>query len=157
MHLDLLAFILIPHLLHQFERMFNILWRFVSFSASKTRSSANSNDDIIASLQWTPNPTEFISSTRSFINVENSEGERMQPCLTPFWISNQSVSLLLTLTALSTFSYKDLIRSKKGPLIPNLCSILCQSATLLTESNAFLKSTKQAKVSCHCEYNHDCQ
>ena len=80
MHLVLHEFILIPHLLHQFERMFSIPCRFISFSAKITRSSTNSSDEIIFSLQWTPNPAVLISSARSFINIDNSMGERMQPC-----------------------------------------------------------------------------
>ena len=72
------------------------------------------------SLHWTPNSAVLISSARSFMNIENSVGERMQPCFTPFWISNQSVRSLLTLTALSTLSYNDLIRFRNGPFIPNL-------------------------------------
>ena len=43
----------------------------------------NISDEIVISLQLSPNPAVLISSIRSFINIENSEGERMQPCLTP--------------------------------------------------------------------------
>ena len=36
----------------------------------------------------------LISQTRSFTNTENSVGDKLSPCLTPFLQSNQSVSLL---------------------------------------------------------------
>ena len=114
-----LEFILTPHLLHQFERMFIIPWRFISFSARITRSSSNSSDEIIFSLQWTPNPVVLISSVRSFINMELWGWEDAALHAWPHFESQTSP--LLTLTALSTFSYNDLGRGHLYQIYVHFC------------------------------------
>ena len=88
-----------------------------------------------------------IMIVKSFINIENKIGERMQPCFTPVSMSNQSVNSSLTLTQLETFLYSPLRRERNWPFIPNWCCSFSQSKSLLTESKAFLKSMNTACVS----------
>ena len=80
------------------------------------------------------------------MNILNKVGDSGHPCLTPFVIGKGGVRSLLILTEHWMFLYSALILLRILLLTPIFDNFF-HSISLGTESNAFLKSTKHAKVS----------
>ena len=83
--------------------------------------------------------------TESFMKMLNKVGLRLTPCFTPISDLKQLLKLLSIFTLRTLHEYIDLIILKNLPLIPFFRS-LYNNAEWMTESNAFLRSTKQAYI-----------
>ena len=146
----LLILMAIPLFIHHSSKVVSIDCNAFGVGATRAMSSAKANAGTPTSLPsqptCTPNPNLRSFFSRSLMYKLKSEGDRIQPCLTPLFTSNQGVQFPFTSTQHWYSSYKLCKVDKKGPLMPYRAS-LSHRHSRLTESNAFLKSTKQQKVS----------
>ena len=71
-------------------------------------SSAKSKSPILSLFPFHDTPLDIVLFNRmtKFIAIENSNGERMQPCVTPVFTLNGSDGSLFTSTVHSEFRYK---------------------------------------------------
>ena len=79
------------------------------------------------------------------MKILNKVGLWLSPCFTPISDLKQLLKLLSIFTLRTLHEYIDLIILKNLPLIPFFRS-LYNNAEWMTESNAFLRSTKQAYI-----------